>query len=256
MNKFLSIIRDISIPNKYTNWYSSIIENSLDKNIPTYTERHHIVPKSFAKELSIIDIHSPENLVNLTAKEHFICHRLLTKMFQGAFKRKMSYAIHRLTYSQNGRKRESYVSSRHYEIVRKQHSANLTGEGNPMFGKSHSPETKEKIREKAKKRRASKELKDHYSKIRKGEGNPMYGKTHTAHARQKISDANKGERVGKDNFFYGKTHTAETKKRISAARKSQPKTTCPHCSKTVDPSNYKRWHGNNCKYFNPGLLLQ
>lgn len=28
---------------------------------------------------------------------------------------------------------------------------------------------------------------------------------------------------------------------------NKPKQTCPHCGKTVDTSNYARWHGDNCK---------
>ena len=39
-----------------------------------YCERHHIIPKSIGGS------NSSYNLVNLTAKEHFIAHRLLEKL--------------------------------------------------------------------------------------------------------------------------------------------------------------------------------
>ena len=245
MNNFISTIQNISLPNKYTKWYIRIVSSKIPKS--GYTEKHHIVPKSFAKILNIENINDPENLVSLTAREHFVCHRLLTKMFEGKFRQKMIYAIHRLAYSNNGRKADVYVSSRHYEQIRKQHSENLTGEGNPMFGKTQSTDTREKIRVKATGRKASPELKEKFSLSRKGEGNAMYGRTHRLESRTLMSIARKGTQVGEDNPFYGKTHSDETKKHLSEARKSQPKLKCQHCGKMVDPSNYKRWHGDRCK---------
>ena len=256
MIKFLNIIREISLLNKYTKWYISIIEKSFNRNISTYTERHHIVPKSFSKELEIQDINDPNNLSTLTAKEHFICHKLLTKMFEGKFKRKMTYAIHRLSYSQNGRKSESYVSARHYEQIRKQHSKNLTGEGNPMFGKIHSNETKEKISIKAIGRKMPEIIKKKISNSTRGENNHMYGQTHTEEARRKISEGNKGIGAGENNNFYGKTHTEETKQKLAEARRNATKLQCQHCNKMVDPSNFKRWHGNNCKKLISSSLFQ
>jgi hypothetical protein len=256
MNNFLSIIQNISLPNKYTKWYIHIISNT--KTQSTYTEKHHIVPKSFAKILNIENINDPENLAQLTAREHFVCHLLLTKMFQGKFKQKMFYAIHRLTYSNNGRKADVYVSSRHYEQIRKQHSENLTGEGNPMFGKLHNNQTKEKISKMAKGRKASDETKLKMSAAHSGPNNHMFGRTHTEEARRKISEGNKGIGAGENNNFYGKTHSDETKQRLSEVRKSQPKLQCPYCNKLVDPSNYKRWHGDKCKsiFFQNGILLR
>jgi len=249
MSKFLDIITEISLPNKYTKWYIARLIHQKQLNHPKaeYTEKHHIVPKSFAKILNIENINNPENLVSLTAREHFVCHRLLTKMFQGKFRQKMVYAIHRLAYSDNGHKADVYVSSRHYEQIRKQHSLNLTGEGNPMFGKLHNKHTKEKLSIMAKGRKASNETRAKMSAAHSGPNNHMFGRTHTEEARRKISEGNKGIGAGENNNFYGKTHSAETKQRLSEARKSQPKLKCQHCGKMVDPSNYKRWHGDRCK---------
>lgn len=248
MNIFLSIIQNISFPNKYTKWYINIVSASFTKDKNSYTENHHIVPKSFAKLLNIENINDHTNLAELSAKEHFVCHRLLTKMFQGKFKQKMAYAIHRLAYSNNGRKTDVYVSSRHYEQIRKQHTLNLIGTGNPMFGKLHSNHTKEKISTMAKGRKASDDTKRKMSAAHSGSNNHMFGRTHTEEARRKISEGNKGIGTGENNNFYGKTHSAETKQRLSEARKNQPKTECPYCLKVVDPSNHKRWHGDNCKF--------
>ncbi len=256
MNNFLKIIQQTALPNKYTKWYIGVIDKALIHGKSGYTENHHIVPKSFAKILNINDIHDSENLVELSAKEHFICHMLLTKMFSGVLKQKMMYAIHRLAYSDNGNKPETYVSCRKYETIRKQHSLNISGAGNPMFGKLHSNDTKTKMSTKAKKRSATDATRKKMSESHKGDKNFMFGKTHTPEARRKISENQQGMSSGKNNHFYGKTHSDETKARLGAARKAAPKTKCTHCNKLIDPSNYKRWHGDNCKIIRDQLQPQ
>ena len=60
---------------------------------------------------------------------------------------------------------------------RRKISIRVTGKGNPMYGKSHTKETMDKI---LSSRRSY-----------KGIGNVMYGKTHTKEARKKISDSAK-----------------------------------------------------------------
>ncbi len=60
--------------NKYTQAYFAIIERAQNRSLEGYQELHHVIPKSLGGE----DCES--NLVSLTAKEHFICHLLLTKM--------------------------------------------------------------------------------------------------------------------------------------------------------------------------------
>lgn len=74
---------------KYTRWYFSIIDRtrleSRDKS-SAYYECHHIIPRSMGGTNSL------KNRVLLTAREHFICHLLLTKMTTGLSKRKMVLA--------------------------------------------------------------------------------------------------------------------------------------------------------------------
>lgn len=48
--------------------------NQLDKT-KQYCELHHIIPKSINNSLK----NDKTNLVYLTAREHYICHRLLEK---------------------------------------------------------------------------------------------------------------------------------------------------------------------------------
>lgn len=104
------------IDNKYTKIYFSLIQkrqyDSLSKDIQ-YCESHHIIPKSIGGD------DTKQNLVNLTPREHYIAHKLLTKMTEGEAKRKMWWAFHMLIHSKNS---EFKINSYNYELFRKQWS--------------------------------------------------------------------------------------------------------------------------------------
>lgn len=102
------------LQNKYTNCYYSIINRAQSRVLSslTYTENHHIIPRSLGGD------NSKTNLVRLTAREHFVCHLLLVKMLTGKEKYKMSFALNRMLTSNV--KHSRYVpSSRIYELTRK-----------------------------------------------------------------------------------------------------------------------------------------
>ena len=73
--------------NKYTKRYSLITVTAKLRETPGYTEKHHIIPQSLG------GTNNKENLVYLTAREHFICHWLLVKMVEGDARGKMLYAL-------------------------------------------------------------------------------------------------------------------------------------------------------------------
>jgi hypothetical protein len=123
------------LTNKYTNWYYCIINNASNRKLTEYTESHHIIPKS----LNGTD--DKNNLVDLTAREHFVCHWLLTKMTKDAAKIKMLLALQCM--KRKGRKQKRYstaITSRVYEKLKtelgKWQSIRNTGPGNPMYGRS------------------------------------------------------------------------------------------------------------------------
>ena len=61
----------IFIDNKYTRIYFNIVNNAKSRtNYTGYVEKHHIIPKSLG------GTNKKSNLVELTAKEHYLCHRL------------------------------------------------------------------------------------------------------------------------------------------------------------------------------------
>jgi hypothetical protein len=112
--------------NKYTTWYTAITDRARTRKLDGYTERHHVIPKS----LNGTD--NKTNLVDLTAREHFICHWLLTKMYTGEAKSKMIYALNGM--KRNGKftqRYETLITSRVYESLKKEfsivHSATMKG---------------------------------------------------------------------------------------------------------------------------------
>jgi hypothetical protein len=102
----------VFLKNKYTNWYNKIVENARLKFYTGYTEKHHIIPKSLGGS------NEKGNLVLLSAREHFICHLLLTKMTTGKNKSKMILAVFKLTGK--GKRQESSVigNSKFYEKIK------------------------------------------------------------------------------------------------------------------------------------------
>jgi ribosomal protein L37AE/L43A len=101
------------LENKYTNTYYRIVSRAQTREKPnTYTEKHHIIPKSLGGS------NSKDNLVVLTAREHFIVHKLLVKMTEGKIKKKMVYALYRFT-CRNNKQNMISINSRDYEIIRK-----------------------------------------------------------------------------------------------------------------------------------------
>lgn len=149
-----------------------------------YFEFHHILPISLFPNWS----KKEENIVALTAREHFFCHQLLLKIYPS---REMAFAIY---YMSMGKNKEKYkITSREYERIRKINSearrgVNYRGDWHP---------TKEQI-EKIRKTRA-----ETISKMSKEERSEKF---------------NGYDKTGKNNPFYGKTHTQETIDKIKKSR--------------------------------------
>lgn len=121
--------------------YYKIIENAKKETengnrYVGYYEKHHIQPRSLGGN------NDKENLVKLTAREHFICHWLLVKMYdKGTTERnKMLCALWKMQCINKDQKR--YINSRAYEalriefakIVSKANSINQQGNKNSQFG--------------------------------------------------------------------------------------------------------------------------
>ena len=127
------------LQNKYTRWYYNIIQRAQTRTISGYTEKHHIIPRSLGGNDTSI------NVVKLTAREHFVCHLLLTKMLTGASQHKMIHAAWLLSNAASKNQQRYSVTSRIYETLKKEKSRVLSmksGINSPSFGLKRSQETR------------------------------------------------------------------------------------------------------------------
>lgn len=121
--------------NKYTKWYYQMMSNirqcDRSKKSSTYYEKHHIIPRSIGGD------NKKENLILLTAREHYIAHMLLVKMVHHRDTYKMVHAVIRFS--------SKVSSARQYENLRKLVSNNSKGKFNHSFNKVwiHHPITKQ-----------------------------------------------------------------------------------------------------------------
>lgn len=95
----------------YQRIYDEIVMNGKNRKLEGYKENHHILPSSLG------GTNDPNNLVYLTAREHFVAHRLLVKIYKDNLRayKKMVYAFWWLCKQKSG---ERKVSSRAYECAR------------------------------------------------------------------------------------------------------------------------------------------
>ena len=111
----------------YQRIYNQLIERAQNKTLEGYTEKHHIIPKCLGGE------DNKENLVKLTAREHFLCHRLLCEIYPK--ETKLWYALFLMAIGKQSTKREYKLSSRSYEKLRLEFIKNIKGKKKPKgFG--------------------------------------------------------------------------------------------------------------------------
>lgn len=185
------------LQNKYTKIYYQIIKNAKNRllEVGTYTERHHIVPKSLGGS----NLNS--NLVSLTAREHFVCHRLLVKMTSSDDKRKMAWAVRRMLTGINKHQQRYLPNSKIYENIRIQINQEIKGW-------SHSEETKKHLSKVLTGRKFTEETIKKMSIARKGKNQPEHvaerlrtinlGKPMSEESKKKLSKSLTGRTVSKE----------------------------------------------------------
>ena len=219
--------------NKYEKWYSAITDKAKNRTIDGYTETHHIIPHSLGGS------DDPDNLVDLTAREHFICHWLLTKMYTGEARGKMINAMYMMRAESPHQKRyESKITGRIYETLREEYSRYIS---KLNTGRIQPPEEKQRqLKAQIGRKRApfSEEWRAKLSAAKSGINNNRYGVEVSEETRKKISERAKGRK-----------YSAETvEKRAAKIRGSKrERLTCPHCGTDSAVNTYPRWHGDQCK---------
>lgn len=198
---------------KYEKWYYNIIKNARKRILEDYSELHHIIPKSLG------GTDDSNNLVHLTAREHFICHILLTKFTKGQDRNKMLHAV--MIMKSSNAHQNRYINGRLYESIKKEYSI-------------------------------------HFSENQKGENNSFYGKKHSFETRQKMSDS-KRKLHNSDwiNPHKGMKRTEETKRKISLSKKGKPssKKGIPQGPKTQEQKeNHRKAIQGKCFWWNNGTI--
>lgn len=173
----------VIIPNE-NELYDEYIKRILDsreniKDSENYQEIHHILPRCMDGE------DNKENLIYLYAQEHYYAHKLLA--LENPENNSLQYAWWAISGLLSN-KRNLQISADEYALVKSrmakarigiqyteetkhkisQNHADISGEKNPMYGKHHTEEAREKIRQANLGKKLSQEHKNKISKSGKG----------------------------------------------------------------------------------------
>lgn len=184
------------------NIYNLLISKAQSRKITEgYTELHHIIPLSLGgKDVA-------NNLVTLTAKEHFVAHHLLYKIHKN---REMTKAFMLMCSVKRGGVKFK-ITARSFQQMKEDTSQRqrefMLGKTSPAKGKKWTEESKAKL---------SASMKGHT----RGRGNPssFKGKHHSEESKHKISIRLKG-----NSNHLNMPHSEETKRMMSANRKGKTK---------------------------------
>lgn len=172
-----------------------------------YHERHHIIPRCMG------GTDNAENLIDLFAKEHFEAHKLLA--LENPDNDKLIYGWTMMAFVKDKNQQRYMLTADEYEEARialsMVASEKYGGENNPFYGKHHTDETRNKMKESSEKRWSRPEEKEK-AKIAKAnmsqetrrkmsesalkrfenpENHPMRGWSPSDETRKKMSDSAK-----------------------------------------------------------------
>lgn len=189
----------------YKKHYDLLIEKAQARVKPDcYFEKHHIVPRCAGGS------DKKSNLVNLTAREHYVAHVLLAKAFGGAHWFAVMSFKNRVDYD---------VNSRTYEVSKHEASKLLK----KMFtGKKLSDEHKSKIslgiigNTNTLGRKLSEEHKTKIVESLMGNQRTL-GKVASDETRAKMSKSHSGEK----HHYFGVARSQEVKDKIRATLKAR-----------------------------------
>jgi hypothetical protein len=197
--------------------YDRIVEKARNENRVrlkkpnsnyVYYEKHHIIPRCLNGE------DKNENLVLLTAREHFVCHKLLTYIYKG--NRKITCAYTLMAFMN---KRKYELSSRDYAYARELlNSTPVSEETRKKLKKIKQPIKDNTYLEFYVKKYGEEAGLKKYEKYKintngchDGEKNSMFGKNHTKESLEK----NRLSNLGSYEERYGKEKADEMKRKLS-----------------------------------------
>lgn len=236
--------------NKYLSYYLRLIEAARLRGPAGYVEWHHIIPRCIGGG------DEKENLVQLTAREHYVAHRLLTRFTSGSTKAKMESAYRFMFWRMSGKRTSREVArvrQENADATRKRMTGRVVAEetrikiGNANRGKVVTAETRAKIVAANVGRKHRPESKELISQASRGEGNGMFGRLHTQAAKDAVSKANKGRPAANK----GIPMSPEQKAALSASKlgrpahnkgKKAPVFQCLRCGKMAQRGALARYH--------------
>jgi hypothetical protein len=99
---------------KWIKHYHKLIDNALSRTNEGYVEKHHIIPKCMG------GTNKKDNLVDLTAREHYVAHQLLAKIYP--FNIKLIKACHIMCVDRYGTR----LTNREFEWIRKKYAESVS----------------------------------------------------------------------------------------------------------------------------------
>lgn len=229
----------------YKKIYDNLIESAnINPKEDRYKELHHIIP------LCMGGSDENDNKVFLTARQHYLAHWLLYKIYRTS---SLVHAWHSMSRIGKGQE-ERKINSHLFEYCKKERSKLLSiqysGEGNNFYNKKHSPESLQLMSEKLKGRKASKETKQLMSLQRKGvkkteEHKKKIGRKGLVSLKNIITGESirilKEELDSYDQSIWINPYTYK-------CLTNKEKLKCDICGKVgKNNSTFKRWHFNNCR---------
>lgn len=184
----------------YEKIYHQIVVRAKNRILECYTEKHHIIPRCMGGS------DDKENLVSLTAREHFVCHRLLVQIYPN--NSKLKFALWAMCNMKSKRQSRYLPSSRVYESI-KIEVIKLISE--KKKGVKLSEEHKRKTSETLKGKKRPQEVVDKMVKTRKENG----GWNHSEETKNKIRSNNGMKRQEVRDKLKGREISDETRKKLS-----------------------------------------
>jgi hypothetical protein len=182
------------------------INGKRSKNDGTYYEGHHIIPKCLGGTGDSWKWNH-DNIVPLTAREHFLCHWLLHECYPENIK--ISQAFHAMCKLKNSYSKKYVPSSRIYEYMKK------------MKSKIGFPEESRK------------------KGVQTRKSNGSYVQT------EKQKKKGLQTKVINGTINHTKNHIDNIT--IALKKLNEKKVMCDNCGKTGQISGMKTWHFKNCR---------
>jgi hypothetical protein len=204
--------------------YKRFMDTLKGQSVDGYCEVHHIVPRSLGGSDDV------DNLIRLTARQHFVAHWMLARALGGSASRAFFMMSNFGKYGK--------VNSTTYAIARQEYAEQVSQQlkGKPSqcpfsketkqkmreakLGRSLREETKQKLRIAMLGQKRGPDFAAKVSESKRGKSNGRLGHIVAEETKKRIGDAQRGEL----NHMAGRKHTPETreKMRIAHMKRNKP----------------------------------